>query len=112
MANYRVKLGCHIICGKNLRVGNTFEVKGAEFPKREDFDRFFERVGGKCVSSVIPSVVPSINPDGFQDGLSPVVEEIDDLETEKAEKPEKPEKVEKVNKGGRTKKADAALEIE
>lgn len=103
MANYRVKLGCHIIGGKNLRVGNTFEVKGAEFPKREDFDRFFERVDGKCVSSVIPSVVPSINPDAVQGGLPPSVEKIDDV---------KPEKVEKVNKGGRTKKADAALEIE
>lgn len=99
MANYRVKLGCHIIGGKNLRVGNTFEVKGAEFPKREDFDRFFERVGGKGV----PSVDPSINPDAFQDGLPPGAKDIDDVKTEKAEK---------ANKGGRAKKADAALEVE
>lgn len=99
MANYRVKLGCHMICGKNLRVGNTFEVKGAEFPKREDFDRFFERVEGKGV----PSVNPSINPDAFQGGLPPGAEKIDDVKTEKAEK---------ANKGGRAKKADAALEVE
>lgn len=100
MANYRVKLGCHIIGGKNLRVGNTFEVKGAEFPKREDFDRFFERVEGKGVPSVIPSVNPSINPDAVQGGLPQSVEKIDDVKPEKA------------NKGGRAKKADAALEVE
>lgn len=99
MAQYRVKNGHHIIGGKNLRVGNMFEVKNPAFPKSEDFDRFFERVGGKGV----PSVDPSINPDAFQGELPPGVEDIDDVKTEKAEK---------ANKGGRAKKADAALEVE
>ncbi len=93
MAQYRVKNGHHIIGGKNLRVGNTFEVKNPAFPKSEDFDRFFERV--------LPiDVSPKVNPDAVQGGLPPSVEKIDDV---------KPEKVEK---GGRAKKADAALEVE
>ena len=93
MAQYRVKNGHHIIGGKNLRVGNTFEVKNPAFPKSEDFDRFFERV--------LPiDISPKVNPDAVQGGLPPSVEKIDDV------------KPEKVNKGGRTKKADAALEIE
>jgi hypothetical protein len=96
MAQYRVKNGHHIIGGKNLRVGNTFEVKNPAFPKSEDFDRFFERV--------LPiDVSPKVNPDAVQGGLPPSVEKIDDV---------KPEKVEKANKGGRAKRADAALEVE
>lgn len=96
MAQYRVKNGHHIIGGKNLRVGNMFEVKNPAFPKSEDFDRFFERV--------LPiDVSPKVNPDAVQGGLPPVVEEIDDVKTEKAEK---------ANKGGRAKKTDAALEVE
>jgi len=84
MAQYRVKNGHHIIGGKNLRVGNTFEVKNPAFPKSEDFDRFFERV--------LPiDVSPKVNPDAVQGGLPPSVEKIDDV---------KPEKVEKANKGG------------
>ena len=102
MSHYRVKNGHHIIGGKNLRVGNTFEVKNPAFPKSEGFDRFFE-----CVLPV--DVSPKVNPDAVQGGLLPSVEKIDDVKTEK---PEKVEKVNKVNKGGRTKKADAALEIE
>lgn len=96
MADYRVKLGYHMIGGKNLRVGSIFQVKNPDFPKREDFDRFFERVGVKSV----PTVDPSVNPDAFQDGLPPVVKEIDNV------------KPEKTNKGGRAKKADPALEVE
>ena len=93
MAQYRVKNGHHIIGGKNLRVGNTFEVKNPAFPKSEDFDRFFERV--------LPiDVSPKVNPDAVQGGLPPSVEKIDDVKPEKA------------NKGGRAKKADAALEVE
>ena len=93
MAQYRVKNGHHIIGGKNLRVGNTFEVKNPAFPKSEDFDRFFERV--------LPiDISPKVNPDAVQGGLPPSVEKIDDVKPEKA------------NKGGRAKKADAALEVE
>ena len=93
MAQYRVKNGHHIIGGKNLRVGNVFEVKNPAFPKSEDFDRFFERV--------LPiDVSPKVNPDAVQGGLPPSVEKIDDVKPEKA------------NKGGRAKKADAALEVE
>jgi len=96
MAQYRVKNGHHIIGGKNLRVGNTFEVKNPAFPKSEDFDRFFERV--------LPiDVSPKVNPDAVQGGLPPSVEKIDDV---------KPEKVEKANKNDRAKKADAAIEVE
>ena len=93
MAQYRVKNGHHIIGGKNLRVGNTFEVKNPAFPKSEDFDRFFERV--------LPiDISPKVNPDAVQGGLPPSVEKIDDVKPEKA------------NKDGRAKKADAALEVE
>jgi hypothetical protein len=93
MAQYRVKNGHHIIGGKNLRVGNTFEVKNPAFPKREDFDRFFEHV--------LPiDISPKVNPDAVQDGLPPSVEKIDDVKPEKAKK------------NDRAKKADAALEVE
>ncbi len=93
MAQYRVKNGHHIIGGKNLRVGNTFEVKNPAFPKSEDFDRFFERV--------LPiDVSPKVNPDAVQGGLPPSVEKIDDVKPEKAKK------------NDRAKKADAALEVE
>ena len=93
MAQYRVKNGHHIIGGKNLRVGNTFEVKSAEFPKREDFDWFFEHV--------LPiDISPKVNPDAVQGGLPPSVEKIDDVKPEKAKK------------NDRAKKADAALEVE
>ncbi len=93
MAQYRVKNGHHIIGGKNLRVGNTFEVKNPAFPKSEDFDRFFEHV--------LPiDISPKVNPDAVQGGLPPSVEKIDDVKPEKAKK------------NDRAKKADAALEVE
>lgn len=93
MAQYRVKNGHHIIGGKNLRVGNIFEVKNPAFPKSEDFDRFFEHV--------LPiDISPKVNPDAVQGGLPPSVEKIDDVKPEKAKK------------NGRAKKADAALEVE
>lgn len=93
MAQYRVKNGHHIIGGKNLRVGNTFEVKNPAFPKREDFDRFFEHV--------LPiDISPKVNPDAVQGGLPPSVEKIDDVKPGKAKK------------NDRAKKADAALEVE
>lgn len=93
MAQYRVKNGHHIIGGKNLRVGNTFEVKNPAFPKREDFDRFFEHV--------LPiDISPKVNPDAVRGGLPPSVEKIDDVKPEKAKK------------NDRAKKADAALEVE
>lgn len=93
MAQYRVKNGHHIIGGKNLRVGNVFEVKNPAFPKREDFDRFFEHV--------LPiDISPKVNPDAVQGGLPPSVEKIDDVKPEKAKK------------NDRAKKADAALEVE
>lgn len=93
MAQYRVKNGHHIIGGKNLRVGNTFEVKNPAFPKREDFDRFFEHV--------LPiDISPKVNPDAVQGGLPPSVEKIDDVKPKKAKK------------NDRAKKADAALEVE
>lgn len=93
MAQYRVKNGHHIIGGKNLRVGNIFEVKNPAFPKSEDFDRFFERV--------LPiDISPKVNPDAVQGGLPPSVEKIDDVKPEKAKK------------NDRAKKADAALEVE
>ena len=93
MAQYRVKNGHHIIGGKNLRVGNIFEVKNPAFPKSEDFDRFFEHV--------LPiDISPKVNPDAVQGGLPPSVEKIDDVKPEKAKK------------NDRAKKADAALEVE
>ena len=93
MAKYRVKNGHHIIGGKNLRVGNIFEVKNPAFPKSEDFDRFFEHV--------LPiDISPKVNPDAVQGGLPPSVEKIDDVKPEKAKK------------NDRAKKADAALEVE
>lgn len=93
MAQYRVKNGHHIIGGKNLRVGNVFEVKNPAFPKSEDFDRFFEHV--------LPiDISPKVNPDAVQGGLPPSVEKIDDVKPEKAKK------------NDRAKKADAALEVE
>ena len=93
MAQYRVKNGHHIIGGKNLRVGNVFEVKNPAFPKREDFDRFFEHV--------LPiDISPKVNPDAVQGGLPPSVEKIDDVKPVKAKK------------NDRAKKADAALEVE
>jgi len=93
MAQYRVKNGHHIIGGKNLRVGNVFEVKNPAFPKSEDFDRFFEHV--------LPiDISPKVNPDAVQGGLPPSVEKIDDVKPEKAKK------------NDRAKKTDAAIEVE
>ena len=89
MAQYRVKNGHHIIGGKNLRVGNTFEVKNPAFLKSEDFDRFFERV--------LPiDVSPKVNPDAVQNEVS-----VNDGNKEQ-----------KVSKVGRPKKTDVATEVQ
>jgi hypothetical protein len=89
MAQYRVKNGHHIIGGKNLRVGNVFEVKNPAFLKSEDFDRFFERV--------LPiDVSPKVNPDAVQNEVS-----VNDGNKEQ-----------KVSKVGRPKKTDVATEVQ
>jgi len=89
MAQYRVKNGHHIIGGKNLRVGNVFEVKNPAFLKSEDFDRFFERV--------LPiDVSPKVNPDAVQNEVS-----VNDGNKEQ-----------KVSKAGRPKKTDVATEVQ
>ena len=89
MAQYRVKNGHHIIGGKNLRVGNTFEVKNPAFPKSEGFDRFFE-----CVLPI--DVSPKVNPDAVQNEVS-----VNDGNKEQ-----------KVSKAGRPKKTDVATELQ
>jgi len=89
MAQYRVKNGHHIVGGKNLRVGNVFEVKNPAFLKSEDFDRFFERV--------LPiDVSPKVNPDAVQNEVS-----VNDGNKEQ-----------KVSKVGRPKKTDVATEVQ
>ena len=89
MAQYRVKNGHHIVGGKNLRVGNVFEVKNPAFLKSEDFDRFFERV--------LPiDVSPKVNPDAVQNEVS-----VNDRNKEQ-----------KVSKAGRPKKTDVATEVQ
>ena len=89
MAQYRVKNGHHIVGGKNLRVGNVFEVKNPAFLKSEDFDRFFERV--------LPiDVSPKVNPDAVQNEVS-----VNDGNKEQ-----------KVSKAGRPKKTDVATEVQ
>ena len=89
MAQYRVKNGHHIIGGKNLRVGNVFEVKNPAFPKSEGFDRFFERV--------LPiDVSPKVNTDAVQNEVS-----VNDRNKEQ-----------KVSKAGRPKKTDVATELQ